>query len=98
MEGKQFEDHDHIESMVPKNKWEWLPPSWNWGIITGIILMIVLIWYFLIKEKHKDNVMKPYPVVSASSTRRDVPIYLSALGSVTPQYSVTVRTQINGIL
>ncbi len=98
MEGKQFEDNDHNESMIPKSKWEWLPPAWNWGIIIIILVLIVLIWYFLVRERHKENVVKPIPVVSASSSRQEVPIYLSGLGSVTPQYSVTVRTQINGIL
>ncbi|MCL9682679.1 efflux RND transporter periplasmic adaptor subunit [Legionella maioricensis] len=98
MEGKQFEDIDNSESMIPKNKLEWLPPAWNWGIIIMMILFLGLIWYFLVREKHKDNVIKPIPVVSAVATVRDVPLYLSALGSVTPKYSVSVRTQLNGIL
>ncbi len=98
MEGKQFEDIDNSESMIPKNKLEWLPPAWNWGIIILIILFVGFIWYFLVRERPKDNVVKPIPVVSAVATVRDVPIYLSALGSVTPKYSVTVRTQLNGIL
>ncbi len=38
------------------------------------------------------------PVVIAKVSTTDVPLYLNALGSVTPAYSVTVRTQINGQL
>lgn len=55
------------------------------------------------KELHKRNnqkeqAPKPIQVVVAPVEHRDVPVYLSALGGVTPTYSVTVRTQINGIL
>jgi multidrug efflux system membrane fusion protein len=38
------------------------------------------------------------PVVVATAHTGDVPVYLSGLGAVTPLYSVTVRTQINGQL
>jgi len=38
------------------------------------------------------------PVVSGEVTTANVPVYLTALGSVIPTYSVTVKTQINGTL
>jgi multidrug efflux system membrane fusion protein len=38
------------------------------------------------------------PVVVALAQAKEVPVYLSALGAVTPTYSVTVKTMINGIL
>lgn len=98
MEGQQYSDVDNNYSMIPKKKFEWLPPSWKIGIIILLILMIGLIWFFLIRSKHKVVVVKPIPVVAAVSKTRDVPIYLAALGSVTSKYTVTVRTQINGIL
>jgi multidrug efflux system membrane fusion protein len=37
-------------------------------------------------------------VVAAPVTTSDIPVYISALGSVTPRYTVTVRSQINGLL
>ena len=37
-------------------------------------------------------------VVLATVKAADVPVYISALGNVTPTYNVTVMTQINGIL
>lgn len=41
---------------------------------------------------------QPAPVLVTQVKAQDVPIYLDALGSVTPTYNVTVRTQINGTL
>ncbi len=38
------------------------------------------------------------PVVVSLAQKKDVPVYLSALGAVTPTYSVTVKTMINGTL
>ena len=98
MEGQHFSDADNNFSMIPHKKFELLPPAWKVGIIILLIVAIVLVWYFLTRNKHKETVVKPIAVVAAVSKSRDVPIYLSALGSVTPKYSVTVRTQINGIL
>lgn len=41
---------------------------------------------------------QPAPVVVAKAVTKDVPVYLNALGGVTPTYSVTVHTQIDGTL
>jgi len=37
-------------------------------------------------------------VVTGVTTSRDVPVYIEALGAVTPVYNVTIKTQINGLL
>src|SRR5690348_12592083 len=46
----------------------------------------------------KNNNPLPTLVVAAPATTQEVPVYLSALGTVIPTYNVTVRTQINGTL
>jgi multidrug efflux system membrane fusion protein len=38
------------------------------------------------------------PVLMAPVERKDVPIYREGLGSVTPLYTVTVKTQVDGVL
>lgn len=100
MDGQQFSDGDNYFSMISKRKFQWLPPSRNSAIIIiiMIILLLGLVLYFLLRHKHKDVVVKPIAVESAVSTRHDVPIYLSALGGVTPIYTVTVKTQLSGQL
>ncbi|KTD64949.1 efflux RND transporter periplasmic adaptor subunit [Legionella shakespearei] len=69
-----------------------------WLIVSLIVMVLSLIWFFYAMRQPKENSPKPLAVVSAKATSRDVPVYLSALGNVTPTYKVTVKTQINGIL
>jgi membrane fusion protein, multidrug efflux system len=40
----------------------------------------------------------PIPVVAVPAQARDMGVYLTGLGSVTPLNTVTVRTQVNGQL
>lgn len=63
----------------------------------GVVVLIVLYQYFFPSDHSRDH--KPsIPVVTATARSGNVPIYISALGGVTPTYSVTVKTQINGQL
>lgn len=68
--------------------------------ITLLILVIVL---YLIKQnnglgQHHSHSGQPIPIVLAPVQSNDVPVYISALGTVTPTYNVTVKTQVNGTL
>ncbi|OAI48565.1 efflux transporter periplasmic adaptor subunit [Gammaproteobacteria bacterium SCGC AG-212-F23] len=70
--------------------------GWFFWIITFFIIVLVVGLFHLFKSlnNHKPNV----PVIIATAKTTNVPIYLAALGNVTPIYSVTIRTQINGQL
>ncbi len=51
------------------------------------------------KENEANELMnQPVPVQAAQIERRPMPIYLTALGTVTPYYSVTVKARVNGQL
>lgn len=90
----------------PKNKktvitelWRERFPTQNLLILLIIlIILIVVVWFYIFIKKSKNAGPKPIPVVAGISTIRDVPIYVSALGTVTPVYTVTLQTQINGLL
>ena len=41
---------------------------------------------------------RPVPVISATAVRRDVPVWLEGLGTVTANKTVTVKTQVDGVL
>lgn len=98
MDGHNFSEDEHHFLMSRNKKFDLLPASWKWGIVLSILLICLLIWYLFIRNHNNNTPVKPIPVVTAVSKTRDVPIYLLGLGSVIPPYSVTVRTQINGIL
>lgn len=69
-----------------------------WLVFFIIALLLVVGLYCSKHGSGKSNVRKPIPVVATVSISRDVPVYLPALGGVTPLDSVTVKTQINGQL
>ena len=45
-----------------------------------------------------DNARRGVPVVAAMVQRKDLPVYLDGLGSVTAFYTVTVKSRVDGEL
>lgn len=72
------------------------PEFWFAVIITVIVILLLVLLGKWIFRGHRPP--PATPVVVALARNSDVPVYLSALGTVTPTYSITVRTQINGTL
>jgi len=71
---------------------------WFWVLLLLIILAIICIQRFEIFKKQQNIASRGLPVVFAKVVTEDVPVYLQALGNVIPTYSVTVKTQLNGLL
>jgi len=74
----------------------------RWQYLFYFLLLLLVIFLILavvrscsIKPKLKKP---PIPVSVATAIAQDVPVYLNALGSVVPIDTVTVKTQIDGIL
>jgi len=68
-----------------------------------LCVLLLLAALFLAKQsglfsQFSETAAPAVPVVTAITHTDNVPVYISALGSVTPTYSVTVKTQINGQL
>lgn len=99
MEGEGLSNAE-VKDSLEANQQPQLPASSSnfWLIVSLIVMVLSLVWFFYATRQPNNTGPKPIAIVSALSTTRDVPIYLSALGSVTPTYNVTVKTQINGIL
>lgn len=76
--------------ILKKNRLAWL--------IIGAIVLTMLFFRCYHPAPVKERRNNAVPVVLTTATEGDVPVYLSALGSVTPTYSVTVQTQVNGQL
>lgn len=86
------------KSVIPERWKSYFPSEQSWGLIILFIVLFAVLWFYFVLNKPKSNGPQPIPVVSGVAMSRDVPIYLPALGSVTPVYTITVQSQINGLL
>lgn len=68
-----------------------------WIVLLLIVFAFLLFHVYYKKSKTKKPV-PPQSVVLGTAHTATVPVYLNGLGAVTPIYTVTVRTQINGQL
>lgn len=66
----------------------------------GIFLLIVFCFLiYIVKFNNAPQTHKELPlVVTAKAATKQVPVYIPALGNVTATYTVTIRSQINGLL
>lgn len=87
----RFKIHQKLFNTYPPRQHPWM------YLLFSLIILGVL-WLVFGAHKQKQAIKKPITVVSEVATSADVPIYLFALGNVTPIYTVTVKTQINGQL
>jgi membrane fusion protein, multidrug efflux system len=74
----------------------------SFGLMIGLLVVVLVaggLWFYLASNGHKA---KPFssaePVTAAAVSLQDVPVYIDALGTVTPTLSITVTTQVDGIL
>ena len=82
----------------PLKKFTPLNQRLSFWLVVLAVTVIIGIKRDQTSHKKGNNKLNAVSVVLADATSRDVPIYLSALGNVTPTYTVTVKTQINGQL
>lgn len=68
-----------------------------WWLLLLFILAF-LIYFFKFRTTKPAEVKKTPAVVLAVVHTKDVPLYIPALGNVIATYTITVKTQINGLL
>ncbi|HEX4045554.1 MAG TPA: MdtA/MuxA family multidrug efflux RND transporter periplasmic adaptor subunit [Gammaproteobacteria bacterium] len=77
-------------------------PAFHRSFAFWLIILILVVLFSRIRHDLNLNNQTPnkpaIAVVAAPVQTKNMPIYLAALGAVTPTYSVTVKTQINGIM
>ena len=71
-----------------QNKWWWLL----------IILGLVLLYWMIHHTNHPQKENKIISVVVSQVKSDDIPVYLSALGNLVATDTMTVKTQIDGLL
>jgi multidrug efflux system membrane fusion protein len=77
-------------------------------IIALVILLVVAFSFWKIRQNKAEQALeadkavrqagRPVPVQVAPVVQKTMPIYLTALGTVTPYYSVTVKSRVDGEL
>jgi len=78
--------------------------AWITLIFAAIVVAIVAL--FVVRSRRaaasrdsdKTQKERPVPVSVVTAAVKDVPVYVEGLGSVTPLYTVTVKTQVDGRL
>jgi multidrug efflux system membrane fusion protein len=93
-------DVDSINSSRKAGFRTWARTHW---IAAGLILIAVLLflWWLVsafLQPKKKAGPPPPIPVAEAQVTTGNIDIYLDALGTVTPVYTVTVASRVAGEL
>lgn len=74
-----------------------------WLVLGLIVIAVIAVWVIANNKSQAPRTGRfsstgPMPVGTATVAKGDMPIMLSALGTVTPLATVTVKTQINGQL
>ena len=73
-------------------------------IVMWILLLIVVSLVLVLVWRHLDNAKKVTPappkitVTSATVKKGDIGVYLDAIGTVTPVYTASITSQVNGIV
>jgi multidrug efflux system membrane fusion protein len=72
----------------------------GWAIAAIVLLAVALAWFLHSAQAARKPPAAPAgtPVTAVAARLADVPVYIDALGTVTPALTVTVMTQVNGIL
>jgi len=71
-------------------------------IIIGIVLLLVLVLAVVLVWRHHDAAKKVAPappkinITTATATKGDIGVYLDAIGTVTPVYTASISSQVNG--
>jgi len=79
---------------APKSRW------WVWVIVAAVILGGVAIWERRGTDTQAkaggDPASRPVLISTATAHQGDIGVYLNALGAVTPVYTVTVTSRVQG--
>jgi membrane fusion protein, multidrug efflux system len=74
---------------------------WIWLIVLAVLAFGIWVAFRLYESHARAAAAKPKgnpstPVVAAAARKGDIPVYFTGLGAVTPIYTVTIKTRVDG--
>lgn len=75
-----------------------------WRIVAGIVLVVILAFVVLLVWRHFEQGKKVTPpppkiaITAATATQGNIGVYLDAIGTVTPVYTASISSQVNGLV
>jgi multidrug efflux system membrane fusion protein len=73
-------------------------------IVIGIVLLLIIILAVVLLWRHNDAAKKApagppkVNITSATASKGDIGVYLDAIGTVTPVYTASITSQVNGLV
>jgi multidrug efflux system membrane fusion protein len=75
-----------------------------WWIVGGIALLLLLVLALVLWRHHEDSTKKAAPappkitITTATAKKGDIGVYLDAIGTVTPVYTDSITSQVDGLI
>jgi multidrug efflux system membrane fusion protein len=75
-----------------------------WWIVAGIVLLLVLLLAVVLLWRHHEDGTKVAPappkitITTATAQKGDIGVYLEAIGTVTPVYTDSITSQVDGLV
>ena len=79
-----------------------------WIVLSGLLLLALVLTFVLIWHHHEETLaaaaaaraaaVKGITVTSATAQKGDIGVYLDAIGTVTPVYTDSITSQVNGVI
>jgi len=75
-----------------------------WWIVIGIVLVVILVLAAVLIWRREEAAKKPAPappkisITTATATKGDIGVYQDAIGTVTPIYSDSITSQVDGLV
>jgi multidrug efflux system membrane fusion protein len=73
-------------------------------IVVGIVLLLILVLVVVLLWRHHESAKKPKPappkinITTATATKGNIGVYLDEIGTVTPVYTDSITSQVDGLV
>jgi multidrug efflux system membrane fusion protein len=67
-------------------------------LLLAAVLVAVLVWHHLHNEKKAVHAPAKIAITTATATKGDIGVYVDSIGTVTPVYTDSITSQVNGLI